>query len=182
MIAAPAPAISTMPGPSATASPIQLLRSHPGGRRMAAASTAIASVTRAASRRISCASGLWAGSQSEQPETPMGRWRRQKRRRRAVPRSRVLCSPARQLPPARAGSTRCRNRAAMGERRSCDDSLAAGAWAAQHAHRKRKAFFSEEKKQKTFISLSRFSPAASAHDQKFFGSFFQKRTARLVAG
>jgi hypothetical protein len=41
----------------------------------------------------------------------------------------------------------------------------------------RKHFFSEEKKQKTFMSLSRFFPAAYAKTQKFFGSFFQKRTA-----
>jgi predicted dienelactone hydrolase len=39
-----------------------------------------------------------------------------------------------------------------------------------------KVFFSEEKKQKTFGWLSRFSPAARAKSQKFFGSFFQKRT------
>jgi len=35
-----------------------------------------------------------------------------------------------------------------------------------HRNQERKAFFSEEKKQKTFI-----------HKQKFFGSFFQKRTS-----
>jgi hypothetical protein len=40
-----------------------------------------------------------------------------------------------------------------------------------------KVFFSEEKKQKTFVRLSRPSPAAYAKWQKFFGSFFQKRTA-----
>jgi hypothetical protein len=40
----------------------------------------------------------------------------------------------------------------------------------------RKVFFSEEKKQKTFGRLSRFYPAAYANSQKFFGSFFQKRT------
>jgi hypothetical protein len=40
-------------------------------------------------------------------------------------------------------------------------------------------FFSEEKKQKTFSSLSRIYPAAYARTQKFFGSFFQKRTAFL---
>jgi hypothetical protein len=41
----------------------------------------------------------------------------------------------------------------------------------------RQAFFSEAKKQKTFIRLSRLYPAARAKEQKFFGSFFQKRTA-----
>jgi hypothetical protein len=40
----------------------------------------------------------------------------------------------------------------------------------------RKVFLSEEKKQKTFGRLSRTSPAAYATSQKFFGSFFQKRT------
>jgi hypothetical protein len=40
-----------------------------------------------------------------------------------------------------------------------------------------KIFFSEEKKQKTFMSLSRAHPATYARTQKFFGSFFQKRTA-----
>ena len=40
-----------------------------------------------------------------------------------------------------------------------------------------RVFFSEEKKQKTFMSLSRFFPAACTQTQKFFGSFFQKRTA-----
>jgi hypothetical protein len=44
----------------------------------------------------------------------------------------------------------------------------------------RKAFFSEEKKQKTFASLSRPSPAAYTRRQKFFGCFFQKRTACLA--
>jgi hypothetical protein len=43
----------------------------------------------------------------------------------------------------------------------------------------RKVFFSEEKKQKTFMSLSRFSPATHARTQKSFGSFLQKRTAFL---
>jgi hypothetical protein len=43
--------------------------------------------------------------------------------------------------------------------------------------KKRKVFFSEEKKQKTFGRLSRTSPAAYAKSQNFFGSFFQKRTA-----
>jgi hypothetical protein len=43
----------------------------------------------------------------------------------------------------------------------------------------RKAFFFEKKKQKTFARLSRTFPAANAKWQKFFGSFFQKRTAFL---
>jgi hypothetical protein len=38
----------------------------------------------------------------------------------------------------------------------------------------RKAFFSEEKKQKTFIYEARLK------SQKFFGSFFQKRTSFLL--
>jgi hypothetical protein len=42
----------------------------------------------------------------------------------------------------------------------------------------RTAFFSEEKKQKTFISFG-FWPTDrdAAKRQKFFGSFFQKRTS-----
>jgi hypothetical protein len=43
-----------------------------------------------------------------------------------------------------------------------------------------KAFFFEKKKQKTFGLLSRTAPAACAKWQKFFGSFFQKRTAFLL--
>ena len=43
-----------------------------------------------------------------------------------------------------------------------------------------KAFFSEEKKQKTFMSLSRFYRAAYAIQAKVFGSFFQKRTASVA--
>jgi hypothetical protein len=45
-----------------------------------------------------------------------------------------------------------------------------------------KVFFSEEKKQKTFIPLARGnipvmpSIVEAAKKQKFFGSFFQKRT------
>jgi multimeric flavodoxin WrbA len=41
---------------------------------------------------------------------------------------------------------------------------------------RRKVFFFEKKKQKTFGRLSRTHPAAYAKSQKFFGSFFQKRT------
>jgi hypothetical protein len=41
----------------------------------------------------------------------------------------------------------------------------------------RKDFFSAEKKQKTFGSLSRLSPASRAKDAKVFWSFFQKRTS-----
>jgi hypothetical protein len=36
-------------------------------------------------------------------------------------------------------------------------------------------FFSEEKKQKTFTSLSRFSPAAYAQETKVFWFFFSKK-------
>jgi hypothetical protein len=39
----------------------------------------------------------------------------------------------------------------------------------------RKAFFSEEKKQKTFASLSRTDPAAYAKDAKVFWFFFSKK-------
>jgi hypothetical protein len=46
---------------------------------------------------------------------------------------------------------------------------------------RRKAFFSEEKKQKTFMSLSRFYPAAFRQEQSFLGSFFQKKSAFLLA-
>jgi hypothetical protein len=46
---------------------------------------------------------------------------------------------------------------------------------------KRKVFFSEEKKQMTFIREARASPAAHANEQKFFGSFFQKRTFFFLA-
>jgi hypothetical protein len=42
-------------------------------------------------------------------------------------------------------------------------------------------FFSEEKKQKTFTSLSRVSPATYAKNKKFFGSFFQKRTSSFLS-
>jgi hypothetical protein len=38
----------------------------------------------------------------------------------------------------------------------------------------RKAFFSEEKKQKTFMSLSRIDPAAYATREKFLVLFFKK--------
>jgi len=44
-----------------------------------------------------------------------------------------------------------------------------------------KHFFFEKKKQKTFESLSRTYRPAYAMVQKFFGSFFQKRTFLLVA-
>jgi hypothetical protein len=47
--------------------------------------------------------------------------------------------------------------------------------------RRRKAFFSEEKKQKTFTSLgARPVPTYAPKKQKFFGSFFQKRTSLPV--
>jgi hypothetical protein len=41
---------------------------------------------------------------------------------------------------------------------------------------KEKVFFFEKKKQKTFICAVADWPAAHAKEQKFFGSFFQKRT------
>jgi hypothetical protein len=44
------------------------------------------------------------------------------------------------------------------------------------ARHDRKVFFSEEKQQKTVVTLSPTLPAAPAKYQKFFGSFFQKRT------
>jgi hypothetical protein len=40
-----------------------------------------------------------------------------------------------------------------------------------------KLFFSEEKNQKTFGLLGYRSPGHGYKSQKFFGSFFQKRTA-----
>jgi hypothetical protein len=46
----------------------------------------------------------------------------------------------------------------------------------------RKVFFFEKKKQKTFACLAAASPERLGPDsQKFFGSFFQKRTASLIA-
>jgi predicted dienelactone hydrolase len=51
--------------------------------------------------------------------------------------------------------------------------LAASAPTIMHTTRK---IFAEEKKQKTFGLLSRTYPAMYAKSQKFFGSFFQKRT------
>jgi hypothetical protein len=47
-----------------------------------------------------------------------------------------------------------------------------------HAKRK-KVFFSEEKKQKTFVRWCVRSPERHAKIQKFFGSFFQERTSSL---
>jgi hypothetical protein len=41
----------------------------------------------------------------------------------------------------------------------------------------KEVFFSEEKKQKTFMSLSRFSPAVHAYIIEVSGCFFKKRTA-----
>jgi hypothetical protein len=41
-------------------------------------------------------------------------------------------------------------------------------------------FFSEEKKQKTFMSLSRFFRKRAPWKQKSFGSFLQKRTASFL--
>jgi hypothetical protein len=46
--------------------------------------------------------------------------------------------------------------------------------------RKEKAFFSEEKKQKTFVRWVYARWATYAKVKKFFGSFFQKRTAFLI--
>jgi hypothetical protein len=46
----------------------------------------------------------------------------------------------------------------------------------------RKNFFSEEKKQKTFIRLdAAFPERAATAGQTFFGSFFQKRTDCFTA-
>jgi hypothetical protein len=41
---------------------------------------------------------------------------------------------------------------------------------------RQKDFFFEKKKQKTFTPAVRACRNARAHRQKFFGSFFQKRT------
>jgi hypothetical protein len=44
-----------------------------------------------------------------------------------------------------------------------------------------KVFFFEKKKQKTFICMASASPDRLGSDlQKFFGSFFQKRTASFT--
>jgi hypothetical protein len=44
----------------------------------------------------------------------------------------------------------------------------------------KKAFFFEEKKQKTFKSLSRTSPAAYAEETKVFWFFFSKKNCFLL--
>jgi hypothetical protein len=44
----------------------------------------------------------------------------------------------------------------------------------------RKNFFLEKKKQKTFIHWRTWPWTTYAIDQKFFGSFFQKRTTFLL--
>jgi hypothetical protein len=44
---------------------------------------------------------------------------------------------------------------------------------------KREDFFSEEKKQKTFTSLSRFCPAARSKETKVFCFFFSKKKCFL---
>jgi hypothetical protein len=46
----------------------------------------------------------------------------------------------------------------------------------KQARQERKFFFSEEKKQKTFNLWIRPHPQLARKEQKFFGSFFQKRT------
>jgi hypothetical protein len=43
-----------------------------------------------------------------------------------------------------------------------------------------KAFFSEEKKQKTFVSLSRFSSETHAIGTKVFWAFFSKKNFFLL--
>jgi hypothetical protein len=43
----------------------------------------------------------------------------------------------------------------------------------------RKAFFSEEKKQKTFILAAGSLPRGAVDRMKFFGSFVHKRTAYI---
>jgi hypothetical protein len=45
----------------------------------------------------------------------------------------------------------------------------------------RKIFFFEKKKQKTFITLAQRNWIAPLRTQKFFGSFFQKRTSFSLA-
>jgi hypothetical protein len=42
---------------------------------------------------------------------------------------------------------------------------------------RRKRFFFEKKKQKTFVYKACWLEQAGFKDQKFFGSFFQKRTS-----
>jgi hypothetical protein len=47
----------------------------------------------------------------------------------------------------------------------------------------RKPFFFEKKKQKTFANLAAVSPERlGSNEQKFFGSFFQKRTSSFTLG
>jgi hypothetical protein len=48
--------------------------------------------------------------------------------------------------------------------------------------RKGKVFFSEEKKQKTFMPLSRLHPAAHAQETKVFWFFFSKKNRFLLLG
>jgi len=44
-----------------------------------------------------------------------------------------------------------------------------------------KVFFFEKKQQKTFVCLTAALPGRlSSNEQKFFGSFFQKRTASFT--
>jgi hypothetical protein len=44
---------------------------------------------------------------------------------------------------------------------------------------RKEGFFFEKKKQKTFVPLGMRCPTGYANTQKFFGAFFQKRTASL---
>jgi len=46
---------------------------------------------------------------------------------------------------------------------------------------RKKAFFSEEKKQKTFMALSRLYAAKDANDIKVFWFFFSKKNCFLSA-
>jgi hypothetical protein len=52
-------------------------------------------------------------------------------------------------------------------------------WQEWKQRRKRKAFFSEEKKQKTFILSAGSLRRKPADRMKFFGSFVHKRTTSL---
>jgi hypothetical protein len=53
-------------------------------------------------------------------------------------------------------------------------------WVQTDMRQGRKVFFSEEKKQKTFMSLSRIYPAAHATRAKVFWFFFPKKNCFLA--
>jgi hypothetical protein len=69
--------------------------------------------------------------------------------------------------------------------RTCDTNPNREQLTAGEGQAPRKQFFFEKKNQKTFICFGQhltglFSPEATGNSQKFFGSFFQKRTVSLL--